>query len=257
LRTIVAGAEKLSPRLAEALEKTFGHTPLEGYGCTELSPIVAVNRPDVPGPAGCQKGHKPGTIGQPIPGLAVRVVDPETWEPLPPGRDGMLLVTGASVMQGYIGDEARTREAMRNGWYVTGDLACVDHDGFITIRDRLSRFSKIGGEMVPHLAVEEAIHAALGVTGEQVCAVTAVPDPKKGEALAVLYRTELDVAAVRAELARGGLPNLWIPKPECFIPVTEIPLLGTGKADLRRIRDLAARAICTPSPQAPGSEPAP
>jgi len=170
----------------------------------------------------------------------VRIVDPETGEVLPPGRDGLLLVKGANVMQGYIGDEARTREVIREGWYVTGDLASIDRDGFITIRDRLSRFSKIAGEMVPHVRIEEDIHAVLGIRGEQVCAVTAVPDEKKGEALAVLYRGEMDVAAIRTGLSERGTPNLWIPKPGLFFHVDEIPLLGTGKLDLRRIKALAA-----------------
>jgi acyl-[acyl-carrier-protein]-phospholipid O-acyltransferase/long-chain-fatty-acid--[acyl-carrier-protein] ligase len=243
LRYVVAGAEKLKERLAQAFQEKFGIEPLEGYGCTELSPIVAVNRPDFVSPQLRQKGVKPGTIGQPLPGIAVRLVDPDTWEALPPGRDGLLLVKGANVMLGYIGDEARTREVIRDGWYVTGDLASVDTDGFITIRDRLSRFSKIGGEMVPHVRIEEDIHAVLGVKGEQVCVVTAVPDEKKGEALAVLYRGELEVAAVRAGLAERGTPNLWIPKPDYFFRVDEIPVLGTGKVDLRRIKALAAERV--------------
>jgi acyl-[acyl-carrier-protein]-phospholipid O-acyltransferase/long-chain-fatty-acid--[acyl-carrier-protein] ligase len=239
LRYVVVGAEKLRERLAAAFREKFGLEPLEGYGCTELSPIVAINRPDFVSPKLRQTGLKPGTIGHPLPGIAVRCVDPDTWQPLPPGCDGLLLVKGANVMQGYIGDEARTREVMREGWYITGDLASIDNDGFITIRDRLSRFSKIGGEMVPHVRIEEDIHAVLGVKGEMVCVVTAVPDERKGEALAVLCKGDLDVAAIRAGLAQAGLPNLWIPKPDYFFGIAEIPLLGTGKLDLRRIKELA------------------
>lgn len=240
LRYVVTGAEKLTERLARAFYEKFHIEPLEGYGCTELSPIVAVNRPDFVSPGLRQKGLKPGTIGQPLPGIAVRIADPETGETLPPGRDGVLLVKGANVMLGYIGDEALTREVLRDGWYVTGDLASMDADGFITIRDRLSRFSKIGGEMVPHVRIEEEIHALLDAGGERVCVVTGVPDEKKGEALAVLYRGELDPAAVRAGLAARGIPNLWIPKADFFWPVDEIPVLGTGKLDLRRVKALAA-----------------
>jgi acyl-[acyl-carrier-protein]-phospholipid O-acyltransferase/long-chain-fatty-acid--[acyl-carrier-protein] ligase len=246
-RYVVVAAEKLRERLATAFREKFGIEPLEGYGCTELSPTVAINRPDVVSPKLRQTGLKPGTIGHPLPGVAVRIVDPDSGEPLPPGRDGLLLVKGANVMQGYIGDEARTREVMRDGWYVTGDLASVDNDGFITIRDRLSRFSKIGGEMVPHVRIEEDIHTVLGVKGELVCVVTAVPDERKGEALAVLFKGDLDVASVRAGLAQSGLPNLWIPKPDYFFGISDIPVLGTGKLDLRRIKDLAReRAAALP-----------
>jgi acyl-[acyl-carrier-protein]-phospholipid O-acyltransferase/long-chain-fatty-acid--[acyl-carrier-protein] ligase len=246
-RYVVVAAEKLRERLATAFREKFGIEPLEGYGCTELSPTVAINRPDVVSPKLRQTGLKPGTIGHPLPGVAVRIVDPDSGQPLPPGRDGLLLVKGANVMQGYIGDEARTREVMRDGWYVTGDLASVDNDGFITIRDRLSRFSKIGGEMVPHVRIEEDIHTVLGVKGELVCVVTAVPDERKGEALAVLFKGDLDVASVRAGLAQSGLPNLWIPKPDYFFGITDIPVLGTGKLDLRRIKDIAReRAAALP-----------
>jgi acyl-[acyl-carrier-protein]-phospholipid O-acyltransferase/long-chain-fatty-acid--[acyl-carrier-protein] ligase len=245
LRYVVAGAEKLKERLAQAFQEKFGIEPLEGYGCTELSPIVAVNRPDFVSPKLRQKGLKPGTIGQPLPGIAVRIVDPETGELLPPGRDGLLVVKGANVMLGYIGDEARTREVIRDGWYVTGDLASVDQDGFITIRDRLSRFSKIGGEMVPHVRIEEEIHAVLAARGEQVCVVTALPDERKGEVLAVLYCGDLDVSAVRTGLATRGMPNLWIPKQDFFFRIEAIPLLGTGKLDLRRIKACAAERVAS------------
>ena len=153
---VMAGAEKLRAELVAAFEEKFGITPLEGFGCTELSPVACVNIPDVEIGGVRQKGTKIGTIGQPLPGVAVKVVDPETLEPLPQGRPGLLLVKGPNVMVGYLGDLEQTAKVLKDGYYSTGDIGCVDADGFVTITDRLSRFSKIGGEMVPHLHVEAA-----------------------------------------------------------------------------------------------------
>src|SRR5678816_2873969 len=92
-----------------------------------------------------------------IPGVAAKIVDKETGEGPLFGREGLLLVKGPNLMAGYLNQPERTAEVMRDGWYVTGDIASIDEDGFIFITDRLSRFSKIGGEMVPHLKVEEAV----------------------------------------------------------------------------------------------------
>jgi acyl-[acyl-carrier-protein]-phospholipid O-acyltransferase/long-chain-fatty-acid--[acyl-carrier-protein] ligase len=152
----------------------------------------------------------------------------------------MLLVRGPNVMRGYIGRDDLTKAAMRDGWYVTGDLAVLDDDGFLRITDRLSRFSKIGGEMVPHGRVEEALHEAAGVT-EQTFAVCGVPDEKKGERLAVLTTlSESKLPEVLEKLAGMGLPNLFIPKRDAFVAVAKIPVLGTGKLDLREVKRIAA-----------------
>jgi acyl-[acyl-carrier-protein]-phospholipid O-acyltransferase/long-chain-fatty-acid--[acyl-carrier-protein] ligase len=154
LEFVVVGAEKLPERLALAFEDRFGLRPLEGYGATECSPVVAVNTRDFRAPGFRQVGAKRGHIGHPLPGVSVRIVDPETREPLPAGAAGLLLVRGPNVMLGYLGKPEKTSEVLLDGWYVTGDIAAEDEDGFLTITDRLSRFSKIGGEMVPHIKVE-------------------------------------------------------------------------------------------------------
>ena len=152
----------------------------------------------------------------------------------------MLLVKGPNVMRGYLGKAAKTAEVLRDGWYTTGDIATLEQDGFLTITDRLSRFSKIGGEMVPHIRIEEKLHE-LADTTEQVFAVTALPDSKKGERIVVLHTLpEAKLAEVLEKLAAYDLPVLWKPKGNQFVHVNAIPILGTGKMDLRGIKALAA-----------------
>ncbi len=246
LRIVLAGAEKLSERLAQAFEDHFGIRPLEGYGTTECAPAIAISTLDYRAPGFYQPGSRRGFVGQPLPGVAVRIVDPESFAPLPPGSPGMLLVRGPNIMHGYLGRDDLTAKVMRDGWYVTGDIALMDEDGFVRITDRLSRFSKIGGEMVPHGRVEEALHEAAG-TGTQVFAVTAVPDERKGERLAVLHTLEESrLPEILRKVAEMGLPNLFIPRLDHFVRVGAIPILGTGKLDLREVRRLATEALARP-----------
>lgn len=239
LQFVIAGAEKLPERIARAFEDTFGLRPLEGYGCTECAPVVAVNTRDYRAPGFRQVGAKRGKIGHPLPGVSVRIVHPETLRPLPIGQPGLLLVRGPNVMLGYWNRPEKTAEVLRDRWYVTGDIATLDQDGFLEITDRLSRFSKIGGEMVPHLRVEEKLHELVGAT-EQCFAVTGVPDPRKGERLVVLHTLPDDrLGECLDKLDQAGLPNLWTPRRDQFIRVDRLPYLGSGKLDLRRIRDTA------------------
>jgi acyl-[acyl-carrier-protein]-phospholipid O-acyltransferase / long-chain-fatty-acid--[acyl-carrier-protein] ligase len=239
LQTVLAGAEKLPDRVAAAFEQTYGVKPLEGYGCTECAPVVAVNVHDYRAPGFRQIGARRGTIGHPLPGVSVRVVDPDTFAPMPPNQNGMLLVRGPNLMQGYLNRPDRTREAMHDGWYITGDIACVDDDGFITITDRLSRFSKIGGEMVPHIKVEETLHDLAGLT-EQVLVVAALPDPRKGERLIVLHTMEEEqLSLVLDRLPQSNLPPLWRPRKDQFFRVEALPYLGTGKLDMRAMKSRA------------------
>ena len=239
LRYVMVGAEKLSDRLSAAFEDRFGIRPMEGYGCTECSPIVTVNVRDFRAPGFYQVGQKRGRIGHPLPGISVRIVDPDTEAPLPVGTAGLLLIKGPNIMQGYLNRPEKTAEVLKDGWYTTGDLASLDSDGFLTITDRLSRFSKIGGEMVPHVKVEEALQSLLG-SPETQFAVTGVPDERKGERLVVLHTLpEEKLKEVQTGLAGSGLPNLWVPRPNAFFKVEKIPVLGTGKLDLRAIREQA------------------
>jgi acyl-[acyl-carrier-protein]-phospholipid O-acyltransferase/long-chain-fatty-acid--[acyl-carrier-protein] ligase len=243
LRVVLTGAEKLPSQLAQAFEDRFGIGPIEGYGVTECAPVVAVNCPDFRAAGYFQPASRRGTVGQPLPGVSVQIVDPDSFAPLPPGTPGMLLVRGPNVMQGYLGREDLTANAMRDGWYITGDIATLDEDGFLTITDRLSRFSKIGGEMVPHGRVEEALQQAAGAD-MQVFAVTGIPDERKGEQLAVLHTlNESQIPGIVTKLTANGLPNLYIPPRTNFIKVDALPVLGTGKMDLRSLKRIAMERL--------------
>jgi acyl-[acyl-carrier-protein]-phospholipid O-acyltransferase/long-chain-fatty-acid--[acyl-carrier-protein] ligase len=251
LRLVMTGAEKLPERLATAFEEKFGIRPLEGYGCTECGPGVAVNTDDFRSAGFMQVGGKRGKIGHPLPGVSVHIVDPQNGTPLPLGQAGLMLVRGPNIMQGYLGRPEKTAEVLKDGWYVTGDIAALDEDGFLQITDRLSRFSKIGGEMVPHIRVEEQLHELAGVT-EQTFAVAGVPDEKKGERLVVLHKlADGTLQATLEKLAQSDLPNLWKPRPDQFFHVEALPYLGTGKIDLRKVKEMAvAFAAGTTAPEA-------
>jgi acyl-[acyl-carrier-protein]-phospholipid O-acyltransferase/long-chain-fatty-acid--[acyl-carrier-protein] ligase len=239
LRFVMAGAEKLPDRISQAFEDRFGLRPLEGYGCTECSPAVTVNTIDFRAASFRQVGAKRGSIGHPLPGMSVKIIDPETLEPLPINQPGLLLVRGPNVMQGYLNQPEKTAAVLRDGWYNTGDIAMLDEDGFLRVTDRLSRFSKIGGEMVPHIKVEDKLHE-LAESTEQVFVVTAVPDERKGERLMVLHTLPDDKLKETLErLAKCDLPALWRPRPDQFLRVEKLPYLGTGKLDLRKARELA------------------
>ncbi|MEP6933394.1 MAG: acyl-[ACP]--phospholipid O-acyltransferase [Nitrospirota bacterium] len=243
LRVVLTGAEKLPPRLAQAFEDRFGIEPIEGYGITECAPVVAVNCPDFRAAGYFQPASRQGTVGQPLPGVSLRIVDPDSFAPLPPDKPGMLLVKGPNVMKGYLGREDLTANAMRDGWYITGDIAKLDEDGFLTITDRLSRFSKIGGEMVPHGRVEETLQQAAGAD-TQVFAVTGIPDEKRGECLAVLHTLDdARIPEILGQLAADGLPNLFIPSRANFVKVEALPVLGTGKMDLRGLKRIAMERL--------------
>ncbi len=243
LRVILTGAEKLPARLAQTVEDKFGIGPIEGYGVTECAPVIAVNCPDFRAAGYYQPASRRGTVGQPLPGVSVKIVDPDSYAVLPPGTPGMLLVKGPNVMNGYLKREDLTAKVMHDGWYITGDIALLDDDGFLTITDRLSRFSKIGGEMVPHGKVEEALHLAAGLE-TQAFAVTGIPDERKGEQLAVLHILEESrIPEILAKLAADGLPNLFIPPRSNFVRVEALPVLGTGKMDLRGLKRIAMERL--------------
>ncbi len=247
LTHLILGAEKLKPEFAGEIRRVLGIDPLEGYGCTELSPVVAVNVPKEVQLRDGRKihGNRLSTVGLPLPGTSIKTVDPETGEDLPPGTEGVVAVKGPQVMVGYLDRPEATAKVLRDGWYATGDIGLVDPDGFLRITDRLSRFSKIAGEMVPHITIESAVMEITGVDEHHI-AVTGVPDAKHGEKLCVIY-TDMGVspAEVHQRLMAGRLPKLWIPSVRDFIRVDQIPITATGKIDLKALRDVA---MGTPKP---------
>ncbi len=242
LRQVFAGAEKVTKRLAESFEEHFGICLFEGYGATELSPVVSLNISDVEIGQVYQVGNKVGTVGRPIPGVAVKIVDVETKETLETGQEGLIMVKGANVMGGYLNMEKETAEVLKNGWYNTCDIGHLDSEGFVTITGRLSRFSKIAGEMVPHVGVEEEYLRGLG-TDEQVVAVTGVPDAKKGEELVVLYLEQAgDADKLHKIISKSKVPNIWKPKRDNYIKIESIPTLGSGKLDFIKLHEIALAA---------------
>ena len=238
LRHVVVGAERLRPDFADQFKVKFGIQLLEGYGATEMGPVVATNVPDVLEGPDKQIGTKPGTVGHPIPGVAAKVVDPETGAELKEGVEGLLLLKGPGRMVGYLADPEKTAQVLQGDWYVTGDIAIIDEDGFIRITDRLSRFSKVGGEMVPHLKIEEAMLRIPGIEG---AAVVAVPDADRGERLFGLYVADqaMGPELVWQGLSDSGLPKLWIPKARDLKRIDALPTLGTGKLDMRSLKQTA------------------
>jgi len=245
LKIVIAGAEKLKSSIADSFEQKFGVRPLEGYGITELSPVITLNMPDITVDGLTQIGKKEGSAGQPIPGIAVKTIDPDSGLPTDTHTPGLLLVKGPNVMRGYLNNPEKTAEVIIDGWYNTGDIGLVDEDGFVTITDRLSRFSKIAGEMVPHIAIEDILHEGLHAT-ERMLAVSAVPDERRGEKLVVLYTKNAgDEADLKFIVDSSSLPNLWKPAADAYAAVDTIPMLGSGKLDLKSLHQIALRAFCS------------
>lgn len=237
LRFAVVGAERCPAELKQQFKERFGADLLEGYGCTELAPVVALNLPDVERDGMRELRSKDGAVGRPLPGQHVFTVDPATLAPLAPGAEGLLIVRSPSRMAGYLGRPDLTEAAFVQGGYATGDIGRVDADGFVFITGRLARFAKVGGEMVPLDHVEAAVQVVIGESCE--IAVAAVSDPSRGERLVVLHvgwEGSWEDLFGRLE----HLPPLWRPKPRDVYRVEGIPKLGTGKRDLGGIKRIAA-----------------
>jgi acyl-[acyl-carrier-protein]-phospholipid O-acyltransferase / long-chain-fatty-acid--[acyl-carrier-protein] ligase len=243
LRLIITGAEKLPLDLATHFEKRFDKKVFEGYGLTETAPVVSVNLPDPePGKPGeqVQPSSRLGSVGRLAPGMAAEIREPETGRKLSLHETGMLWLRGVNIFEGYLDDPKRTAEILYDGWLKTGDIGRFDEDGFLYIEGRLSRFSKIGGEMVPHETIEQKIIDLLELSGrdERPIAIVGVQDEAKGEALVLLSAVDLDLAELRKKLQEAGVPNLWIPKN--VHRVEAIPVLASGKLDLKKCQGLAA-----------------
>jgi acyl-[acyl-carrier-protein]-phospholipid O-acyltransferase/long-chain-fatty-acid--[acyl-carrier-protein] ligase len=242
LRLVITGAEKLPLDLASSFQERFGMRVFEGYGLTETAPVVSVNLPEpVPKNPGdsVQPSSRSGSVGKMAAGIAAEIREPETDEKLSLHDSGMLWLRGPNIFEGYLDDPARTAEVLRDGWFKTGDIGRFDEDGFLYIEGRLSRFSKIGGEMVPHELMEQKILTALKLEGraERVIAIVGMPDETKGEALVLLSSIDIDLPKLRITLGECDIPNLWIPK--IGRRVVAIPVLASGKLDLGKCKELA------------------
>src|SRR6184192_3545646 len=242
LRLVITGAEKLPLDLAKNFEERFNQRVFEGYGLTETSPVVSVNLPE-PRPTKqgeqVQPSSRLGSVGKMAPGIAAEIREPETHHKLSLHETGMLWLRGVNIFEGYLHDEKRTADVLQDGWLKTGDLGRFDEDGFLYIEGRLSRFSKIGGEMVPHEEIEQKIIDLLELSGkdERMVAIVGVQDEAKGEALVLLSAVDVDLPQLRKQLHESGISNLWIPKRLQRVEV--IPVLASGKLDLKKCNELA------------------
>ncbi len=249
LKLVVTGAEKLPQSLADAFEEKFGTRPMEGYGLTETSPGTNVN---LPTPEPESKTHslpssRSGSVGQLLPGIAIRLIDPATEKTVPLDQPGIIILKGSNVFPGYLRDDKKSKEVLSDdGWFKTGDVGFIDQDGFLHIQGRISRFSKIAGEMVPHETIEASVNQVLGLDSEseRKIAIVGIPDEQKGEAIVLLSTIagealEQECIDLRYKLLDHGLTSLWCPRT--IVPVEEIPLLASGKLDIKTCQELAAR----------------
>ncbi len=247
LQIPVTGGERCPKSLMDEYRNRFGVRLIQGYGITECSPVIAANIPELRHFSELEPGQKDASIGFPLPGVSVKILNLDTGKECGVNETGMLWVSGILVMKGYYGDPEKTAEVIKDGWYCTGDLVYTDEDGFMYIAGRLSRFSKIGGEMVPHEGLEEKLNEVLGNSPDEepkIC-VTSVMDEKKGEKLIVLYTTLNDKTPeeINRLLLDRGFPPLWIPGLDAYYPIDHLPLLGTGKLDLYGMKQTAERLV--------------
>jgi len=246
LRLVVTGAEKLPESFAQAFEEKFGIRPLEGYGLTETSPATNLNLPELPSPHAWPviPSARSGSVGTMLPGIAVRLTNPATEKGIPLDQQGLIWLKGANVFGGYLNNPKKSEEVLRDGWFLTGDVGRMDEDGFLFIEGRISRFSKIGGEMVPHETLEAVVTKALALDqeSERRIAIVGVPDAQKGEVIVLLstvagFALEQECIDLRYKLMDAGIPSLWCPKR--IVPVADIPMLASGKLDIKGCVELA------------------
>ncbi|MEM7541593.1 MAG: acyl-[ACP]--phospholipid O-acyltransferase [Pseudomonadota bacterium] len=250
LRLVVSGAERLDPIVRDGFSKKFNKPIFEGYGATETTPVASVNVPDYLEQIGWQLrvGSREGSVGLPLPGTAFRIVNPDTYEKLPVGEDGLILIGGVQLMAGYLDDQQKTDAAIvtldGKRWYSTGDKGHVDDDGFLTIVDRYSRFAKLGGEMVSLAAVEQALVSAIEEEDFEVVVVN-IPSEKKGEQLvAIVPATHpacADPSGLRKRAQGAGLSSLMV--PETWVSVDAMPKLGSGKTDFTQAKKIALETV--------------
>ena len=245
IRNCILGGEKLKQQQMISLKENLSVIPVEGYGLAETSPVVSCNVPNHVRLAdgNIVEGIKIGTVGLPVPGTQIRIVDPDSGEILSAGIPGLIHVKGPQVMLGYLNQPDLTCRAIKDGWFNTGDIGFLDEQGFLTVTGRVSQFSKIAGEMVSHMAVENEILRISGLSAGDIF-VTAIPDDARGERLVVIYcnidKTPDDIVG---ELKKSDIPRLWIPNSRDFIKIAALPVLPNGKLNLRRLKQIALEKL--------------
>ncbi|MBZ7991426.1 MULTISPECIES: acyl-[ACP]--phospholipid O-acyltransferase [unclassified Campylobacter] len=243
LRIVVAGAEKLKPEIKSAFELKFKKNIYEGYGATETTPVASVNLPNKFDSTYWQlhRANKDKSVGMPLPGTAIRIVDPLSYEELKANEDGLILIGGHQVMQGYLNNPEKTAEVIKEidgiRWYNTGDKGHLDEDGFLYIVDRYSRFAKIGGEMISLGLVESEVAKVINNDEVKLCS-TSLEDDKKGEMVVLLIECSEEKFDYFVDLIKQS-EILAIYKPSKYILIKEIPLLGSGKVDYKEAKALA------------------
>jgi len=225
----VAGADKLPDWLRKAYLEKHNVEILEGYGTTETSPVISVNGPGA---------NKPGSIGQPLHNIEVRITDIDSGKPLGTGEEGKIEVKGDLVMKGYFDDIEETSLRIEDGWYDTGDMGVVDEDGYLWHRGRLKRFVKIGGEMVSLVRVENNLSDLL--PDDIDCCIVEVPDSIKGAKIVAAVTKEINSSEILKKLSEK-LPNIALPRQ--FIVISELPKMGSGKVDFRTVKDMVRKKL--------------
>lgn len=241
IRNCILGGEKLKKQQLLNLQNSLSVTPVEGYGLAETSPVVSCNVPNHVTLCDGRviEGTKIGTVGLPVPGTLIRIIDVDTAKEVTVGSSGLILVKGPQVMLGYLNQPVETARAIKDGWFNTGDIGFLDEQGFLTVTGRLSQFSKIAGEMISHLAVADEIQHITGQSAADIF-VTSVPDDLRGERLVVMYcNLEKTPKEIVAELKKSNIPRFWIPNWHDFIAVSALPVMPNGKLNLRKLKEIA------------------
>jgi len=239
LRMAVCGAERVKDETRTMLKDKFEVDIVEGYGLTEAAPVLAVNQPDA---------NKPGTVGRLLPGTKAKLVPVNGID-----DGGQLHIAGPNIMRGYIRPSAPlVLEAPSEGWHDTGDIVAIDKEGFLSIRGRVKRFAKLGGEMVSLAVVE---NCATSLWPDSMHAAAAIPDKRKGEQIILLTTYKNAGRADFVAFAKNhGVTELAVPKK--IVIVDEIPVLGTGKTNYGRVQSMVNEAMAKPPPAPVEPEPA-
>ncbi len=226
INTMIAGADKLGLKTKREYKERFGIDLCEGYGVTEASPVISTN---------ISGFDKFGSVGRPLPGVLVKIVDDKTRKELPAGKEGKIMVKGENIIAGYYNDEEENSLRFCDGWYDTGDMGVMDTDGYLWHKGRLRRFVKIGGEMVSLSAIEGSLGNIFS-EGMQYCMV-GLPDDKKGAKLVLVTSEKVNKGDVNKQLSEDGFSKIYFPRK--YIVADELPIMGNGKINFRAVELMA------------------